>query len=139
MSTGSLRYRLARAHDLAGNLPTALALYERLLAEGAGSADSLQLARGRLLARLGRDRRSDRRVSRGLGGPRSMPPPVSAPADLHFAAQRYNRAWSLYWTPDRQRRGRGWSDIGRAVVCLFELGRTKEAKRPGQAAPQALR
>ena len=122
---GSLRYRLARAHDLAGNLPTALALYERLLAEGAGSADSLQLARGRLLARLGRDDEAIAAFSR-VGGPLNAAAGLGA-ADLHFAAQRYNRAWALYG-PRIDSEDAGEVRVGRAVVCLFELGRTKEAK-----------
>ena len=122
---GSLRYRLARAHDLAGSLPTALALYERLLAEGAGAADSLQLARGRLLARLGRDDDAIAAYSR-VRGPLAAAAGLGA-ADLHFKAQSYHRAWALY-EPRIDSEEAGAVRVGRAVICLFELGRTKEAK-----------
>ena len=122
---GSLRYRLARAHDLAGNLPAALTLYERLLAEAAGSADSLQLARGRLLARLGRADEAIAALSR-VRGPLAAAADLGA-ADLHFEARRYGRAWALY-EPRIDTEDAGAFSVGRAVICLFELGRTKEAK-----------
>ena len=122
---GSLRYRLARAHDLAGDLPSALALYDRLLAEGAGSADSLLLARGRLLARLGRADEALAAYSR-VRGPLAAAAGLGG-ADLHFEAQRYGKAWALYgpWLNSDEATA---ASVGRAVVCLFELGRVKEAK-----------
>ena len=122
---GSLRHRLARAHDQAGNLPAALALYEGLLADGAGAADSLQLARGRLLARLGRDDDAIAAFSRVRGALDAAA--GLAAADLHFGAQRYGRAWALY-EPRIDSEDAGEVAVGRAVVSLFELGRTKEAK-----------
>ena len=122
---GSLRYRLARAHDLGGNLPAALDLYERLLAEGAGAADSLQLARGRLLARLDRSDEAIAAFSK-VRGPLAAAAGLGS-ADLHFGAQRYGRAWALY-EPRIDGEDAGAVSVGRAVICLFELGRTKEAK-----------
>ena len=122
---GSLRYRLARAHDLAGDLPTALTLYERLLTEGAGSADTLQLARGRLLARLGRADEALAAYSR-VRGPARASADLGA-GELHFEAGRYGRAWTLY-APRLGSDEATAGDVGRAVVSLFELGRTKEAK-----------
>ena len=122
---GSLRHRLARAHDLAGDLQAALALYERLLGEGAGAADSLQLARGRLLSRLGRGDEAIAAFSR-VRGALDADAGLAA-ADLHFGAQRYGRAWALY-EPRIDGEEAGAVRVGRAVVCLFELGRTKEAK-----------
>ena len=122
---GSLRYRLARAHDLAGDLPTALALYERLLAEGAGSTDSLQLARGRLLARLGRADVALAAYSR-VRGPLRGAADLGA-GELHFEAERYDRAWTLY-APRLEDDQATAGHVGHAVVSLFELGRTKEAR-----------
>jgi tetratricopeptide (TPR) repeat protein len=127
--SGSLRTRQARSLHLAGDYLAALGVYDRLLAEGAGALDSVQLARGRLLARLGR---TDDAVA-AYGRVRGALAPAAAlgAADLHFHAGHYEAAWQAY-QPRLDDDDARADVVGRAVVCLYELGRGEEADRWSQ-------
>ena len=123
---GSLRRRLARAHRGLGDPGAALIIYDRLLSEGAGAADSLQLARGRVLAGLGRVEEAVAafgQVRRGA----LLPVARLGAADLHFAAGRFGPAAAAYapLLDDDVDAG----VMGRAVACLYELGRRDDAHK----------
>ncbi len=122
---GSLRRRLARAQQLRGNPGAALIIYDRLLSKGAGAADSLQVARGRVLAGLGREEEAVAafgQVQRGA----LLPEAQLGAADLHFAAGRFEPAAAAYAPLLNGDIDAGV--MGRAVACLYELGRVDEAE-----------
>mgnify|MGYP002640693860 CR=1 FL=1 len=124
--SGSLRRRLAESQQQQGDAGAALAIFDGLLAEGAGDADSLQLARGRLLAGLGRVPEA----IAAFGQVRSdalLPAARLGAADLHFAAGQFEQAASAY-APLLA----GEIDaatMGHAVVSLYELGRREAADK----------
>jgi tetratricopeptide (TPR) repeat protein len=124
--TGSLRRRLATARQQQGNAAAALAIYDRLLVEGSGEADALQLARGRLLATLGRVQDAIDAFDQ-VRGSSLLPAARLGSANLHFASGRFERASAAY-APLLA--GEISIEImGRAVVSLYELGRRDEADK----------
>ena len=121
---GSLRLRLAQAHRLRGDAATALNIYDRLLAQNTGPIDTLRLARGRMLARLGRIDEAVDAFGLVRSGPLLSAARIGA-ADLHFASGQFEQASAAY-TPllaDTE----DTTIVGRAVVSLYELGRRQEA------------
>ena len=128
--SGSLRRRLAESRQQQGDTGTALAIFDGLLAAGAGDADSLQLARGHLLAGLGRVPEA----IAAFGQVRSdalLPTARLGAADLHFAAGQFEPAAAAYaplLAGDVDA-----ATMGHAVVSLYELGRREAAdKMAGQ-------
>ena len=123
---GSLRRRLARAQRLQGDLAAALRTYDRLLAEGADATDSLQLSRGRVLAGLGRTEQAVAAFRQVRSGPLEPAARLGA-ADLLFAAGQFEPAASAY--APLLIDGVEAEVMGRAILCLGELGRRDEAEK----------
>ena len=124
--SGSLRRRLAAARQQQGDAGTALAIYDRLLAEGGGSTDSLQLARGHLLAGLGRVPEAIAAFDQIHSGA-LVPAARLGSANLHFGAAQFEPATAAYAPLLAGAVDAG--TMGRAVVSLYELGRREEADK----------
>ena len=123
---GSLRRRLARAHDLAGHFELSLPVYDRLLDEGITGSDSVYIARGAALSRLGRtDEAIDAyRQVNSVGTLHSAASLLVA--DLLFATGDYGAAAQAYSPLVEDAEA---SLVGRWVLSVYEQGRAAEAKR----------
>lgn len=123
---GSLRRRLAAARHQLGDAAGALSLYDRLLGEGAGDTDSLQLARGQVLADLGRVEAAVSAFGLIRRGPLLTEARLRA-ADLHFGAGQYKAAAAAYGplVADADNAG----TVGRAVISLYEVGQRDDARK----------
>lgn len=123
---GGLRRRLATAKHQLGDAAGALNLYNRLLEESTGNTDSLQLARGQVLADLGRVEAAVSAFGLVRRGP-LVPEARRRAADLHFGAGQFKAAADAYapLLADAEDAGA----MGRAVVSLYELGQRQAADK----------
>ena len=123
------RRRLALSYERSGQLAEALAVFDEL-ALGEGVPDSVSLAHGQLLARLGRiEEALDLFVALAETDEQPLNQLASrSAADLFFELSRYAEAHDLY-SPFLAREDRDVA--GRDVVCLWRLDRAAEAKKAG--------
>jgi TolA-binding protein len=123
---GSLRRRLAQALQEQAKSSEALLIYDRLLAEGAGAEDSLQLARGRVLAGLGRNGEAIAAFEE-IRGTTLLPAARRGSADLHFAASQFKEAAATYGKLSADETdGEG---MGHHVISLYESRQVKSAEK----------
>ncbi|HJN26768.1 MAG TPA: tetratricopeptide repeat protein [Candidatus Latescibacteria bacterium] len=125
---GSLRQRLARAHDRAGQFELSLSVYDRLLVEGITAGDSVHVARGTALSRLGRTEEAIEAYRRVRStGPLTSSAALLA-ADLLFATGDYAAAARAYG-PLAEETSAPPALVGRWVLSLFEQGQAEQTKK----------
>ena len=122
-----IRRQLARAYERNGDYQASLGLYERLLSTHASAsyADSMRLAKARLLRQLNRMEEAvalfEKLRRSSIAGVASAA--SRAAGDHHFAAGRFDRAFAAYQA------GQGITVDGLRAVCLYKLGRVDAAKK----------
>ena len=127
---GPVQRQLVLAYRRNGDHKAALALLELLLREHpeAAFADSLQLARGQLLMRLGRTDEAIHQFGQlRSNADREVAETASrAAGDLHFAAGRYQQAYESYRSlaPSSNH-----AAAGLAAICLFRTGEFEQARK----------
>ncbi len=125
---GSLRRRLAQAYHLADQFEQSLAVHDRLLDEGITGADSVYIARGNALSRLGRNAEAIEayRQVRRDGALHSAATLLIA--DLLFATGDYGAA-ALSYGPLAAAEQAKAPLVGRWVLTLYEKGQAEQAKK----------